>query len=600
MRILNELSTGPVYWRMFQPWDRAYWVGIGEGVVQPGQNIGPLSNPGGTFKLELKRGGVLGPFIVAAGPVYSEGQEWVLRDDGRLEIASPPVVVPPTRALIRRVQGYDPARDSFAFPNRFPFSSFPVQEIAGFRLTTEAFGLCGGMVYAVIDYFLAGRPIPSRTDIPTGGPFFDYLWRRLLDSFNLPFGPGAPLRYLQLMSPALADAGPPDLLGVRSRMEELVNIEWPAIRSDIDAGRLSPIAFVLYKTQDSAQIFNNHQVLVHGYEERGPAVTLLISDPNHPRKEATLEFRTDDINLHQITYSEGLNAGAKLWALFRTAYSSVNPPEVTGPAWDSGWRSLGRMSLGGPDLASMNDKHLAVFSRGLDSALWCSELSGEVWTGPASLGGILTADPGSVSWGENRIDVFGRGTDGELWQIFRDGPIGSAWSGWVKLGGSIIGGPDVCSWAQGRLDVFARGTDDALWHRWYEGGWSDWESLGGVLTSDPTAVSWGPGRIDVFARGGDMRLWHRWYEGGWYDWEPLGGILSSAPDACSWGANRLDIFVRGTDKAIHQLCYDNGWTPWQFIGGSVIADPSAVSPAPNRISVVATGEDFGLWIKNFG
>lgn len=188
MRIRNEFTSGPVYWRMFHPWDRVYWAGIGEGLVQPGQTIGPLSHPNGTFKLELKRGSVLGGFLSAAGSVFQNGTEWVLRADGRLEPDAPVVITPPVAPVERRVPGYDPRRDSFAFANSFPMSSFPVQEIAGVRLTSSVFGLCGGMVYAVVDHFLAGRPIPSRSDVPTGGPLFDYLWRRLLDSFNLPFG----------------------------------------------------------------------------------------------------------------------------------------------------------------------------------------------------------------------------------------------------------------------------------------------------------------------------------------------------------------------------------------------------------------------------
>lgn len=600
MRIRNEYTASPVYWRVFNPQDRTYWIGVAEGVAAPGQDIGNLSHSSGRFKLELKRGGVFGPFIAAAGPVYENGQAWVLRDDGRLEPDPGPQPQPQPQPVVRRVPGYDPLRDSFAFVNNFPFSSFPVQEIAGFRLTSSEFGLCGGMVYAVVDHFLANRPIPARSDVPTGGPLFDYLWRRLLDSFNLPFGPGAPLRYLQLMSPALADAGPPDLLGVRSRMEELVNAEWPAIRSEIDAGRLCPIGLVYWKTTDLAKVFDNHQVLVHGYEEQGPQVRLLISDPNDPRQEVVLEFRTDNIHLHDIRYTGPLNPGARVWALFRTAYTFAAPPDVAGPAWDSGWRSLGRMSLGGPDVASMNPDHLAVFSRGLDSALWMSELSGSVWTGPVSLGGILTSDPSAVAWGNGRLDVFGRGTDGALWHIWRDGPPGSAWSGWESLGGVITGGPDACSMGPGHLDVYVRGTDNGLYHKWFSNGWSDWVGLGGQLTSDPTAVCWGPNRVDVFARGADMRLVHRWYTGVWSDWESLGGILASAPDACSWGPDRLDVFVRGTDQALWQLCYDRGWQPWRSLGGLILADPSAVAPARDRISVVATGLDFGLWIKNFG
>lgn len=601
MRIRNEFTTGPVFWRMFNPGDRLFWAGLSQGVVQPGQDIGPLSHASGSFKLELRRGDLFGPFLAAAGPVYANGQEWVLRSDGRLEPDAPVVVPPPSLSVSQRVPGYDPARDSFAFVNSFPFSSFPVQDIAGFRLTDTGYGLCGGMVYAVVDYHLSGVPLPSQAEPPTGGVLFDFLWRRLLDSFNLPFGPGAPARYIQLMSPALADAGPPVGIGVHSRMGELVTLEWPAIRAEIDAGRLCPIALVLHKTPDPGMIFSNHQVLVHGYQIDGPSVRLFISDPNSPRREHCLDFRTDNINVHAISYDGPLNPGARPWAVFRTAYSFANPPEVRGPGWDSGWRSLGRISLGGPDVASMNPAHLAVVSRGLDSAIWISETVGGVWTAPVSLGGVLTSDPSIVSWGDNRLDIFARGTDGALWHVWRDGPPGSPWAAWESLGGAIIGGPDAGSMGPGHLDVYVRGTDNAVHHRWFNGGWSGWESIGGSISSDPAVVCWGPGRVDVFARGTDHRLQHRWFSNGWSaDWEGLGGILTSAPDVCSWGPERLDVFARGTDGALWQLCFDRGWHPWQSLGGQIISDPAAVAPDVGKISVVATGLDFGLWIKNFG
>ena len=63
-------------------------------------------------------------------------------------------------------------------------------------------GLCGGMAFAARDYFEAGRIPPNGTTAPGEGRLFDFLCERLFDSFDLPMGPA---RYLELMSPLLAD-----------------------------------------------------------------------------------------------------------------------------------------------------------------------------------------------------------------------------------------------------------------------------------------------------------------------------------------------------------------------------------------------------------
>src|SRR6202044_206417 len=50
-------------------------------------------------------------------------------------------------------------------------------------------GLCGGMVYSVLDLFNAGQVPPVTTQNPADrSPAFNYIVQRLLDSFNIPAG----------------------------------------------------------------------------------------------------------------------------------------------------------------------------------------------------------------------------------------------------------------------------------------------------------------------------------------------------------------------------------------------------------------------------
>ncbi|MGZ8629172.1 MAG: hypothetical protein ACXWYN_10685, partial [Actinomycetota bacterium] len=91
-------------------------------------------------------------------------------------------------------------------------------------------GLCGGMAFAVRDYFEAGRTPAPTTAPPREGPLFDYLVDRLFDSFDLSLGP---VRYLKLMSPLLSDG---ETLWSRvglaphGRAWRMVHEEWPKVR----------------------------------------------------------------------------------------------------------------------------------------------------------------------------------------------------------------------------------------------------------------------------------------------------------------------------------------------------------------------------------
>src|SRR5438105_15397080 len=80
-----------------------------------------------------------------------------------------------------------PSINGFPFPNCWPpgmpvlelptpFGTIPIGDARG--------GVCGGMVFAAADYFHFSLPIPRTPE----KPLFRYLCRRLLDSWQLPFG----------------------------------------------------------------------------------------------------------------------------------------------------------------------------------------------------------------------------------------------------------------------------------------------------------------------------------------------------------------------------------------------------------------------------
>ena len=102
------------------------------------------------------------------------------------------------------VTGFTPSSRAFRFANHWPHvAAFTVQVLGvNVEVGNAQKGLCGGMVFAVRDYFQHDQPIPTDTTAPASGPLYEYIGRRLKESFDLPLGP---TKYLALMAAPLAD-----------------------------------------------------------------------------------------------------------------------------------------------------------------------------------------------------------------------------------------------------------------------------------------------------------------------------------------------------------------------------------------------------------
>jgi hypothetical protein len=140
----------------------------------------------------------------------------------------------PNAKLSVRAGEFLPSRHGFRFSNHFPAGPVVNLRLPGLTLPfgNASYGLCGGMAFAARDYFDKGITIPQTAAPPDpGSPLFNYLVRRLWDSFQLP---GGPFRYYAWMG-----------LSDEAVLVRTVSEGWPRIRRELDRGRLAPLGALI-------------------------------------------------------------------------------------------------------------------------------------------------------------------------------------------------------------------------------------------------------------------------------------------------------------------------------------------------------------------
>ena len=243
----------------------------------------------------------------------------------------PQVVDPRAASVTRQMTDFVPSQHVFHFDNRFEKVQ-PFKLVGELRYGNASKGMCGGMVYAALDYFNAGLDLPriapddisTRFGSPLSGPLLDYLGQRLLQSFDIPDGVKT---YIELMNTGFPDALRRGSLGLapRSRAWRMVREEWPFLKRKLDSGQAWPLGLIRVETDDVSQIGDNHQVLAYGYDLAGSDLTLFIYDPNfHDRDDITLKLNIGDPEHKvQLTYSD---PDRPVYCFFQTRYTYARPP----------------------------------------------------------------------------------------------------------------------------------------------------------------------------------------------------------------------------------------------------------------------------------
>ena len=177
-----------------------------------------------------------------------------------------------------------------------PFGCIPIGDASK--------GLCGGMVFASLDYLHAGRAVPAD---PEAAGLHQYLARRLWSSFHFPWGVARIYRWMGRPDSARTDRG----LYPTSTIPYLTTQrEWPLVRSALDRGEPTPLMLIKTESRNPWDMALNHQVLATGYDEDPGTgdVTVHLYEPNYPvpasgDEPVELHFNTREFDARRVHHS---------------------------------------------------------------------------------------------------------------------------------------------------------------------------------------------------------------------------------------------------------------------------------------------------------
>jgi hypothetical protein len=227
--------------------------------------------------------------------------------------------------------GFLPSRHAFAFTNAWPSApavSIPTP-LGTIGIGNSARGLCGGMVFAALDYWHASLTPPASQPVPRS-PVYRFIVRRLIDSWHIP--PGI-ARYYQWMNLPDATAGigvlGRTLVTQRGLWWRTIARQWPRVQSSIDSGQPAVLGLVTVASANPANLVRNHQVLAYGYRLAGRHVTVNVYDPNSGQDDGvSITFDTADPQAG-TTFTHNINISWPVRGFFQVGYSPARPPAGT-------------------------------------------------------------------------------------------------------------------------------------------------------------------------------------------------------------------------------------------------------------------------------
>jgi hypothetical protein len=311
-----------------------------------------------------------------------------------------------------KMTAFNPAIHGFKFANTFN----------GIDASTRYGGLCGGMVYAQLDYYYANMQIPQQNYAPSNRyPLQSYIYIRQAKSAQesnwdrwaeLGVNPGG-IRNDEFFGWGIEMKNPGD------RMNEL--------KAMIDSGKPAPLSLF---HSDEAEKYGyakggDHQVLAIGYDfgrykgDKGEFIgdfKIFVCDPNYPKQTMTLV--ADPIN-KCFHYLEGAR-NAWLTYFVNTKYEKMQPPTIE--TLDNNKTLYVKVGTGADNLRGGNDNlcitvvykdgSRQVFPNVNNSATWIPRYDEVI---PLNLNRTIT-DKSDIK--QFILDCsFGGGWNGENWDM---------------------------------------------------------------------------------------------------------------------------------------------------------------------------------------
>jgi len=221
-----------------------------------------------------------------------------------------------------------PSSDGFAFTNAWPSEPAVTRQtpFGPINIGNAAAGLCGGMVFAALDYWHAGIAAPAARPGPDQ-PLYQFLVQRLVDSWHIPAGVA---QYYQWMGLPDGDTSFSALghqvVIDRGLAWRTIQAQWPQIAADLDRGIPSALGLVTVESTNPADLSLCHQVLAYGYDPSPARITVRVYDPNSGRNDG-IHIQFDPRTPGQPTvFTHNVNIGHPIRGFFRTAYAPVPAP----------------------------------------------------------------------------------------------------------------------------------------------------------------------------------------------------------------------------------------------------------------------------------
>lgn len=296
--------------------DASYYVLLG-----PGSSFGGVKVSGATSFTVTGVPAGLQTWAVASyyepGPVSTVGTEF---STAQLTVAAAPAPTPPPPpapavSLTAKWTAFKPAIHGFRFGNDFSNSFMPPP----INMVTS--GLCGGMSYAVLDWYNAGRPILSQTYRPANNtPLQQYLYGRQVTSLLQNLDKWAEVG----LNPDGARNTEFFNWGLTARLTEL--------RSFIDRGVPVPLGL---KGIGAILEHSDHQVLAIGYDMGSAGnlgeLKIYLLDPNFPKEIVTLVPDIAENLFYLLEHSDNR------WRTYFVdgKYAPMTPPNIVNPSYPS-------------------------------------------------------------------------------------------------------------------------------------------------------------------------------------------------------------------------------------------------------------------------